>query len=280
MVLSTTEKDFLEQDPVIRGQSFACVSFISPEEIIKNKETFYFENYIQHFSKQINELFVGIEDMYLDKKDQIRSIKEQYQVIFNTDKVNEDFKTFVTNNDQVLDKEFNEKYDFQTNVRGIKIRGVYESMNEAQLRCEHLRKLDNNKFSIYVCEVGCWCPWSPNPDAIKNQEYAVDSLNTLMHEYEKNNQSKDEHYAQRKSEMKTLIEESEKKKKSLIEEEKDKADILADTLDNTSIEDIKKSIEDNVPITRTTEPEAATTEPEAATTEPEAATTEPEAATV
>ena len=127
-------------------------------------------------------------------------------------------------------------------------------MNEAQLRCEHLRKLDNNKFSIYVCEVGCWCPWSPNPDAIKNQEYAVDSLNTLMHEYEKNIQSKDEHYAQRKSEMKNLIEESEKKKKEALKEEhdKDKADIFAESIERSSIEDIKKSIEDDVPIPRTT----------------------------
>lgn len=258
MVLPTTEKDLLEQDPVIRGQSFACVSFISPEEIIKNKETFYFENYIQHFSKQVNELFAGIEELYADKKDNIRSIKEQYQFLFDAGKVDEEFKSFVTNNEQVLDKEFNEKYDFQTNVRGIKIRGVYESMNEAQLRCEHLRKLDNNKFCIYVCEVGCWCPWSPNPDAIKNQEYAVDSLNTLMHEYEKNLQTKDEHYAQRKSEMKNLIEESEKKKKeALVEgevegevEDKDKADILVESLENTSIEEIKKSIEDDVPTRR------------------------------
>lgn len=244
MVLTTQDKDLLDQDPVIRGQTYACVSFISPEDIIKKKEAFYFENYIQHFSKQANELFNGFEELYPEKKDQMRSIKEQYQNIFNPDTVNDEFKSFTTNNEIVLDKEFNEKYDFQTNVRGIKIRGVYDSMNEAQLRCEHLRKLDNNKFFIYVCEVGCWCPWSPNPDSIKNQEYAVDSLNTLMHEYEKNSQSKDEHYAQRKAEMKTLIEESEQKKKEQLEV--DKADILAESFDNTNIEAIKKSIEDDV----------------------------------
>lgn len=256
MVLPTSDKDLLEQDPVIRGQSFACVSFISPEEIIKTKETFYFENYIQHFSKQVNELFDGIEELYTDKKDHIRSIKEQYQFLFDAGKVGDEFKAFVTNNEHVLDKEFNEKYDFQTNVRGIKIRGVYDSMSEAQMRCENLKKMDNNKFSIYVCEVGCWCPWSPDPDAIKNQEYAVDSLNTLMHEYEKNLQSKDEHYAQRKSEMKGLIEESEKKKKEALDEtdEKDKADILTESLENTSIEDIKNSIENDVPTRRASEP--------------------------
>ena len=240
--------DLLDQDPVIRGQTYACVSFISPEDIIKSKEVFYFENYIQHFSKQVNEMFDGFEEIYPEKKDQMRSIKEQYQNIFNTDTVNEEYKTYKVNHELILDKEFNEKYNFQTNVRGIKIRGVYDSVNEAQLRCEHLRKLDNNKFSIYVCEVGCWCPWSPNPDSIQNQQYAVDSLNTLMHEYEKNLQSKDEHYAQRKEEMKTLIGESEQKKKEQLNEDVqiDKADILADSLENTNIDSLKKSIEANV----------------------------------
>ena len=38
------EKDLLEQDPVIRGQTYVCMSFLSPEEIIKSKETYYFEN--------------------------------------------------------------------------------------------------------------------------------------------------------------------------------------------------------------------------------------------
>jgi hypothetical protein len=247
MVLPVKDKDLLEQDPVIRGQTYACVSFISPEDIIKSKESFYFENYIQHFSKHVNELFDGIEEVYVDKKDAMRSIKEQYQHIFNPETVNEEFKQFVNNNEVVLDNDFNEKFDFQTNVRGIKIRGVYDSVNEAQLRCEHLRKLDNNKFSIYVCEVGCWCPWSPNPDAIKNQEYAIDSLNTLMSEYEKNIQNKDEHYAQRKSAMKDLIDDSEQKKKDLLSvDELDKADILANSFDNTNIDELKHSIEENV----------------------------------
>jgi hypothetical protein len=55
--------------------------------------------------------------------------------------------------------------------------------------------------------------------------------------------------------MKGLIDESEKKKKEAIDEtdDKDKADILTESLDNISIEDIKKSIENDVPTRRASE---------------------------
>lgn len=253
MVIPVKETDLLEQDPPIRGQSYACISFISPEEIIHKKESFYIENYIQHFSKDINELFDGLTTTYPNDSDKFRSIREQYDFLFNKSKVNDDYHQFVNNNNSVLDKEFNEKYDFQTNVRGIKIRGVYDSVKEAQLRCEHLRKLDNNKFNIYISEVGTWCPWAPNPSDIADQEYAVDSLNTLMHEYEKNLQSKDEHFAERKSDLKERIAKNEVEKKEAQEQnqdqdqhqEQDKADILVESFSNTNIEEIKKTLEDD-----------------------------------
>jgi hypothetical protein len=34
----------------------------------------------------------------------------------------------------------------------------------------------DNKFNVYV-QGGCWCPWSPNPDDITDQEYAETNLN-------------------------------------------------------------------------------------------------------
>ena len=238
-----SEKDMLAQDPSIRGQSFACVSFLSPDEILKKKEAFYFENYVKDFSRRANELIEGLEENYPDKKDNIRSIKEAYQDIFKPDKIDEEFRNFVSNDQKrskdedqdSLEKTFNEKHDFQTNVQGIKIRGVYESVQEAQLRCEHLRKMDNDKFSIYICEVGCWCPWSPNPDLVSDQKFAVDSLNTLMNEYEKNAKTKDEYYSTRKAELKSRIEENEENKKLGM--------ASIDDEESVSVEEIKGALE-------------------------------------
>ena len=38
----TEVKDLLDEDTAIAGQKFVCVSFISPEDIIKKKEIFFF----------------------------------------------------------------------------------------------------------------------------------------------------------------------------------------------------------------------------------------------
>lgn len=249
-MIPVQERDLLEQDPVIRGQTYVCMSFLSPEEIIKSKEAYYFENYIQHVSKKLNELVDGLEVQYKSDSDKFRSIREEFEYLFKPERIHEEFNVFSQNNKEVLDVELNKKYDFQTSIRGIKVRGVYESIEEAKIRCEQLRKLDRDKFPIYVGEVGCWCPWNPNPSEIKDQEYAIDSLNTMMHEYDKNIQSKNEHYAERKAELKERIEENEKQKESQraleTSDESDKADELVESLENTNIEQIKDSLQENV----------------------------------
>ena len=38
--------DLLEEDKPIAGQKFVCVSFVSPEKIIKNKELYYFQEFL------------------------------------------------------------------------------------------------------------------------------------------------------------------------------------------------------------------------------------------
>tara|TARA_B100000405_G_scaffold193719_1_gene135767 strand:+ start:1641 stop:2366 length:726 start_codon:yes stop_codon:yes gene_type:complete len=223
-MLPVKERDLLEQDPPIRGQNYACLSFISPEEVLKNKEAFYFENYIQHFSAKVNELFTGLEKSYADESDKFRSIKEEFEYLFDPDKINDAYKNFTAANTDVLNKEFDTKNEFQTSIRGLKIRGVYDSVPEAQARCEQLRKIDADKFNIFISEVGMWCPWSPNPNDIKDQEFALDSLNTLIHEYDKNTENKNAHYAERKRDLQERIAENERAKVNAREESNDNLD--------------------------------------------------------
>ena len=39
--------DLLDEDKPIAGQKFTCISFISPEKILKNKNLFFFEQFIK-----------------------------------------------------------------------------------------------------------------------------------------------------------------------------------------------------------------------------------------
>ena len=212
-MIPTQTVDYLEQDPEIRNQKFVCMSFISPEEVLQKKDSFYFKKYTEEYTKKNKELYDGLVVMFPDKTDELRAIQEQYEQLFNASKINEDFKYFVKEKSTVLDQEFNNENNFQTSIRGIKIRGVYEDINEAQARCETLKRMDDNKFSIYIGQVGCWCPWSPNPDDVSNPVYAETQLNTLMDEYNKNIDKKDEYYRFRKNDLKERIQENEDRKK-------------------------------------------------------------------
>ena len=41
--------DLLDEDERISGQKFCCISFLSPENIIKNKDLFLFQQFLKKF---------------------------------------------------------------------------------------------------------------------------------------------------------------------------------------------------------------------------------------
>ena len=47
--VSVEDEDFLEVDPEIRGQKFACLSLLSPENVLPLKEHFMDRNFLHDF---------------------------------------------------------------------------------------------------------------------------------------------------------------------------------------------------------------------------------------
>jgi HD superfamily phosphohydrolase len=198
--VSTKEVDYLDEDKAIRGQNYVCLSFLSPEEILKEKEVYYFEKYLANFSRDLDQLLQGIAEKYKDESDAVKIIRENNNHLFKGDELQEHYRFFKRTNEESIEREFLEKNDFRTSVRGIKVRGVFETLKEAQVRAELLRRMGDTKFDIFVGQVGVWCPWSPNPEDIQEQEYAETQLNTLMKQYKNNMTQKDEFYELRKQE--------------------------------------------------------------------------------
>ena len=95
-----------------------------------------------------------------------------------------------------LKKKDGSSYD----VRGIKVRGVFETMEEAQKRCEQIRKFDPN-FHVFVGEVGKWLPWNDNPENAKKEDYANKELNKLMNDYLSEQAKAKEYHEVRKRDM-------------------------------------------------------------------------------
>jgi hypothetical protein len=198
--VSCSEQDFLEQDDTIRSQNYVCLSFLSPEEVIKRKELFYFEKFQASLSSDLNKLFADLKTRYPNDLDGINFVMDRNRHFFEPSQLSDSFVQF-TDSNTGLETQFYEENNFQTSMRGIKVRGVYDTIHEAQNRCETLKRKDP-RHNIYIAQVGCWCPWSPNPDDIQNQEFAETTLNTLMKKYQENQITKDIFFEDRKNELK------------------------------------------------------------------------------
>lgn len=197
--VSTKEVDYLDEDKPLRGQNYVCLSFISPEDILADKDVFVFNRFLDQFSKDLSLMFQSLMAKYPDDSNLLKSLQETHSHIFDSNSLQEQFRFYKKTNSGEIDREFLEQNDFRTSVRGIKVRGSFETLKEAQVRAEVLKR-SGDKFDIYIGQVGCWCPWSPNPDDLQDQQYAETQLNTLMQKYKENMLLKDEFFEQRKKE--------------------------------------------------------------------------------
>lgn len=182
--------DLCDEDPPISGQKFACLSFVSPERILKQRENYIFEQFVKEwdFTKSMNKMsdFVNfLSYKYNLKVDDVMKdfqeyVKEEHDTI-RTSSIEDDWKTFMDKNEDKLNEEFNRKHEFQTSVRGLKLRGVFNTQEEAELRCKKIRDFDPN-HDIFVGPVGMWIPWDPDAYKTGRIEFMEEELNQLHNE--------------------------------------------------------------------------------------------------
>ena len=227
--------DLCDEDQTIAGQKFTCLSFISPEKVLKQREQYIFDQFVKEwdFTKCITKTveFINflsykynlkMDDVMADFHEFAKEEKEKLKESSTED----DFKTFVENNEDKLNTEFNKLNNFQTSVRGLKVRGVYGTQEEAEMRCKKLREVDPN-HDIFVGPVGIWIPWDPDAYKTGRVEFMEEELNQLHSEKIKN-----EHKA--KEEFDRRIKET---KQKAIEENIKKAEATGNVLTQTMNED-------------------------------------------
>ena len=210
------KKDYLEVDDAIPGQQYVCLSFVSPETLVKKKEAFDVSKFLQSYCKdqklKFNEVYSKYEDFCYKFKDE-------------------------------LQRDFDEQNNFQTSIRGVKVRGVYNTKDEAEARAKKLSTLDSS-FHVFVGQVGYWLPWDPNADGVENEVFQNTQLNEMMEKYQENNINRDIFYEeQKRDKIAAAKEEAEKKRREQLEEErKNNKEVEDKTYDLGSTEPIKEEI--------------------------------------
>jgi hypothetical protein len=169
-------EDYLEVDPPIPGQNYVCLSFVSPEDMIRKKTLFECRKYLEHI----------ISRTKIDAPNENLTLEQALEKL-----TIDGYDDYSVSHEEENTALFNEANDAKTSVHGVKVRGTFESLKEAQRKAKVLQTRDPT-FHVFVGQVGYWLPWDPNPDNIANQEYSEQALNEIVKKYKENRDAKDE----------------------------------------------------------------------------------------
>ena len=164
--------DYLEVDSPIAGQNYVCMSFLSPEKLMQNKETFKCAKFLQSYCKEQKLKFQEVYSKYED---------------------------FCYKYEDKLQRDYDEQNDFQTSLRGVKIRGVFDTRDAAEARAKSLSTTDSS-FHVFIGQMGYWLPWDPNADKVESEHFQNSQLNDMMEKYQENNVNRDMFYEEQKRE--------------------------------------------------------------------------------
>ena len=227
--------DLCDEDAPIAGQKFACMSFVSPENILKKREAYLFDEFIKtwEFTQSMSKFgdflnFVAykynlqLEDLTTD----FNEFSAAEETKLREETFESHFTTFRDKNEDRLNLQFSREHAFQTSTRGLKLRGVFNTQEEAELRCKKLRETDPH-HDIFVGPVGMWIPWDPDAYKTGRVEFMEEELNQLHNEKLKNEERAKQAFDQRvkDAKKKAIMENIELAKKS--------GNVLTQTIDES-----------------------------------------------
>jgi hypothetical protein len=213
--------DYLEEDPEVPTQRYCVVSFLSPEKILKQKDTFYTEQFVKWLDyewkiKGMEQFMNFVSKKYTLKLDDLFKDLEEFtklhQASIKETDIHEQYQVFLLKEEKHLETQFTEQVNFRTNVRGVKLRRVFANLEEAQMFAKVLQR-KYPRDSLYVGKVGCWLPWDPSEHAMPEVEYAEKELNELMRRYKENEVNRDIFFEEEKAKkIQAQKEENEKRR--------------------------------------------------------------------
>ncbi len=190
--------DYLDEDPVISSQKYCVISVLTPKNFKFNAEEANNEKYFEEIEQP-------------DESDPNYKLLREIAILK------------AENKKLKKEKEMSEK-EKKITMYTFKVRGAYETIEEAQKRIQYLSAIDKH-VNIYLAEVGKWCPFDDDPEKAKDAVYKDEELNRLMKGYKENQEKGKQLFEQRKAELvsKALNDTKDKKEKNKLDDEKLKA---------------------------------------------------------
>jgi len=218
--------DYLDEDPEVPTQKYCIVSFLSPEKIVKQKQEFMFEEFVkfmdydwkvkglEHFMAFLAKKYsLKVEELIADATE-FGKVREKE--IRETD-VPEQWQVFLLKHEKDLQEKFDNRVEFRTNVRGVKVRRSFATVEEAQVMAKVFQR-KYPKDNLFIGKVGAWLPWDPSEHLMPEVEYAEKELNELMRRYKENESNKEMFFAEeREAKIKAQKAENEARKKALLD---------------------------------------------------------------
>jgi Family of unknown function (DUF5832) len=219
--------DYLEEDPEIPNQRYCIISFLSPEKILKQKNDYFFERFVQwmdydwkvkgleHLADYLSKKYsIKIDDIMKD----IHAFEKTHREDIKKTNVPEQYQVFLLKHEKEIQEMFDKEHNYQCNTRGVKVRRAFPSYEEAQLWCKVLQR-KYPKDNLVIGRVGCWLPWEPSEHLMENVEYANAQLNEIMRRYKENEANKELFFAEEREEaVRRQKEENAKRNSSALED--------------------------------------------------------------
>lgn len=194
--------DLLDEDPKIARQHYGVFSFLTPGNILKKREMYFFSAFVKQWDwvKSMTKFMDFLNFMAFKYNINAETLLKDYNDYLNEEAtklksdsgVDEDYANFLDKNEDKLAEQFQRENAFQTSILGFKARGNFATEEEASDFAKKTRDRDPN-HSVFVGPIGVWMPWDPNPYKTEKVEFMEEQLNQLHREKMKNEQlAKDE----------------------------------------------------------------------------------------
>ena len=218
-----TTVDYLDEDPEVPTQKYCIVSFLSPEKVIQDKNRFFFSEFVkymdydwkvkgmEHFMAFLSKKHgIKIDDLLADAAE---FAKVRDKEIRETD-VEEQWQVFLLKHEKDCQEKYDQSVEFRTNVRGVKVRRCFGTVEEAQVMAKVFQR-KYPKDNIYIGKVGAWLPWDPSEHLMPEVEYAEKELNELMRKYKENEANREIFAAEQREEaIRAQKEENERRRQT------------------------------------------------------------------